>query len=96
MSLPESFVNVKPAYLVDKSPKLPKSQPGDPLQPEITQVTANAKRDEQAWLQSTESVFKTIPEPAQGWAAFHAQRLDAAEVEPVETEVLHIWSEKAD
>ena len=95
VSLHEEFVNVKPAYLANSSPMLPKSQPGVPLQPEITNVLADAKRVEQSWLQSTESVFKPIPKPALGWAAFHAKKIDTP-VDPVETAVLHIWPNKAD
>ena len=66
------FVNIKPAYLTNVYPKLP--QPGTPLTPKVTDVTAEAKRVERTWLEYTESVFRDASEPqtALGWAAFHA------------------------
>ena len=77
VSLPHDFVNIKPVYLTNVSPKLPKSQTGTPLTPKVTDVTAEAKRVERTWLESTESVFKDTSEPqtALGWTAFHAQKI---------------------
>ena len=96
LKLPTDFITVKPAYLLNKKPQLPKTRYNAPLQPSITSVFKRAEGKEQMWLNATEFIFKDGVELAApvGWAAFHAQAIQEP-VFPIESAVLNIWPDKA-
>lgn len=90
--LPESYSNVKPAYIAAKDPKAPESpKPPDKLQPELTTTLSDAKSKENVWLQGCETI-KANTDVSQGWSAFHAQSIDKQPI-PAESSMLPLFHE---
>ena len=97
-TLPESYSNVKPAYIAAKDPKAPElSIPHDKLQPNITTTLSDAKEKEKVWLHGCETISKDEDNEgiSQACAPFHAQSITKTTT-PVESSMRPLFHEKAD
>ena len=95
LKLPDDFIIVKPAYLINKNPKLNKTADGVPLQPSITSTFKQAELKGQMCLKATEPIFKDVVSTINnGWAAFHAPAIQEPVI-PIESAVLNVWPDKA-
>ena len=70
--LHKSYTCIKPTYLVNASPHVPKAD-CENVQPLLTSVQEDAERKEYIWLEHMNQIFeKSDQTPTKvGWAAFH-------------------------